>query len=304
MTCIIGRSHTSEDYDAVVQLFKSYDVNSTNPSSNTIDPTYSGAEVVLNYSNGMSFELEEDTLIYTINDSIVFMDTNRYGNPQIIYVARKLPWHSGLMQIFVTLKDGNKIAAESQIPNATFFEYSYPFPHGITPNIDQWRHGDYFGIYWDSNEFHLYFSELILTYSKTENDSSVKFYDVPIPLSLLNNDGKIEPIYPKYSNKGKLEFKFDAIEYALTNISEEDPDRQKYRIYGLELVVVEYDIHLSKYYSSINGYLDDYSIRLDESIYSNVSSGLGIFGTYRINTMEFEIDEDYIHSLGYKTRNE
>jgi hypothetical protein len=38
---------------------------------------------------------------------------------------------------------------------------------------------------------------------------------------------------------------------------------------------------LAAYYSSLNGFLDEYSVRLDEQVYSNINGGIGIFGAYK-----------------------
>jgi len=310
LTCIIGASSPYERISPSVNIFHTYDVEDFNPSVNTVDPMLSGAEVTLEYSNGNSFFLEEDTLIYSIEDTvtgediILWEDLNRYGNPRIVYSGNGLPYHRNQMNLTATLSNGKVLSANTKIPKGIFFNYSYDFPHGVTPTIEQWKYGNYWGIYWDPVDFHLCFSKFVINYTKQVDSATTSSFYEEIPLQLIDNNGNQEPVYPSFTRKGKLEYKFDAMNYALRRISEGDPDKENYKIYWFSLIVVEYDTPLSNYYSSINGYLDQFSVRLDETIYSNIRGGMGIFGTYKLNEMDYLIDEDYVHSFGYKMFNE
>ena len=58
--------------------------------------------------------------------------------------------------------------------------------------------------------------------------------------------------------------------------------------------LVEMDLPLSKYYESIHGGIDSYSISLDQFTYSNITGGLGIFGSRRIISNNWSLDPNYI----------
>ena len=67
-------------------------------------------------------------------------------------------------------------------------------------------------------------------------------------------------------------------------------------VFGL----TEFDFPLSRYYASVNGSLDRYSVRTDESVYSNIDGGIGIFGSTMSSEYSFPVDKKYVESFGYK----
>ena len=64
----------------------------------------------------------------------------------------------------------------------------------------------------------------------------------------------------------------------------------------------EYDAPLSNYYSSVNGFLDNFSLRLDEQVFSNITGGFGVFGTYFTSLYQVEMDSRYVTSYGYRIK--
>ena len=82
-------------------------------------------------------------------------------------------------------------------------------------------------------------------------------------------------------------------------ISEGDSDKSRYEVLGFDFDLVEFDFALSRYYASINGSLDQLSIRLDETVYSNIAHGYGVFGTSMANSMLFPVNATYAASFGY-----
>jgi len=48
--------------------------------------------------------------------------------------------------------------------------------------------------------------------------------------------------------------------------------------------VIQTDEHLYKYYSVVNGFQDQYSIRVDQPNYTNIQGGLGVFGSFVSDT--------------------
>ncbi|MEP0821874.1 MAG: DUF4249 family protein [Ignavibacterium sp.] len=51
------------------------------------------------------------------------------------------------------------------------------------------------------------------------------------------------------------------------------------------VVLVQADEHLYKYYSLVGGFRDEFSIRVDEPNYTNIQSGLGVFGSASADTI-------------------
>jgi len=56
---------------------------------------------------------------------------------------------------------------------------------------------------------------------------------------------------------------------------------------------------LSKYYNSTNRSLDTYSVKLNETDYSNITNGYGIFGAYVRKYAGIRFTHAYIESFGY-----
>ena len=67
----------------------------------------------------------------------------------------------------------------------------------------------------------------------------------------------------------------------------------------MKINVLEFDAPLSNYYSSIHGYLDHFSIRIDEDVYTNIKGGIGVFGATRNTVLPLNFREDYLSIFGY-----
>ena len=85
----------------------------------------------------------------------------------------------------------------------------------------------------------------------------------------------------------------------IKEISAGDTAKSYYRLDGVDFSLYQFDDALSKYYSSVHGSLDDYSIRVDQSVYTNISGGLGIFGCRALTANSWKMNSAYAHSFGY-----
>lgn len=302
-SCVIGIGSEASNFGATVYLTSSYDVNGLNPGINETDPAISGALGSISYKYGNSYSLTEDSTIDyhpTIPDSVISVHYNMYKNPYIIYTGGSIPIKYQVLQLAITLPNGKKLSAETELPRGIFVEYSYNFPHGITPNIDQWKYGNSWDIMWETNENQIYHSALKLYYY-IETGTSKEYKTVEVPLQYINSGGKSEAVFPGFNYAGKLKYNFDAITKTLQDISEGIPDKNSIVIQNIVLSITELDKELSAYYSSLNGYMDNYSVRLDEQVYSNINGGLGIFGSYRTTSATHFMDKAFVNSLGYRT---
>jgi hypothetical protein len=93
----------------------------------------------------------------------------------------------------------------------------------------------------------------------------------------------------------------DAISRALEEISAGDPNKDNYNILqspAFELIAL--DLNLSRYVSSTNQTFDDLTVTVNESDFTNIEGGLGVFGSYtkkKYNRIKFQ--PGYIESFGY-----
>jgi hypothetical protein len=62
------------------------------------------------------------------------------------------------------------------------------------------------------------------------------------------------------------------------------------------LQFVQLDEHFYNYYTSVKGFEDPFSIRLDQSNYSNIKNGAGIFGGYSVDSLFQILPADFMHN--------
>ncbi len=282
--CIVNASYMYGNSTQLAVLAKTYNVEGLDPYKNRIDPVLTDADIRL-YADEVEYKFVQDTT----NRS----DTTRYDSTFIYYrsVPVKLRYGSKL-SITAKLPGGEVLSSETRLPLNTGLEFSEAFDQGFS-TINR-SPGSEWNVWWETNGDHLFFPTLAIIYTIKEGEViSTKFQNVP--LRYIDND----PYFPDYSMEPAVSYSFDAIDSAMTMLSAGDTMKQNYTIKNFVFSLLEYDTPLSFYYSSINGYLDNYSIRLDESTYSNITGGLGIFGSTLSISRTFTVSEQYAQTFGY-----
>lgn len=232
------------------------------------------------------------------------LDTANIGTPeqvvQLTYGARAVLLKPGAStSIRASLPDGRILTASTSVPPYLYFELSYRFPHGFTTAVNPLTRGSVWTFSWDAPEGLLHIPELSLTYSVLRPDSSTDHRVLQIPQRLRSFTGSEMPIYPQPTYERSCGFEFAAIDSAFARCARTEGDFLLLTIDFLRFSVVTYDVPLGQFYTSVNGSLDPYSIRVDETVYSNINGGLGIFGTYIESTLDMDVDGDYVRSFGY-----
>ncbi|MDP4115440.1 MAG: DUF4249 family protein [Bacteroidota bacterium] len=273
-----------------VVVAKTYDVDGYNPNTNTIDPLIANAEVSITI---------KDKVYPFVPDSIRRMDTTRYKDKMHYYSYFDNIFFlksNDVITITAKLPNGKVLSAVSKVPPSLLFDYSYDFSFGFSADLNRLATGETWDISWDNSESgHLYTPQLLLHYTIT-NDSGVIYRTKEIPCKYVHN----KAIYPSSSFDNFVSYDYSAIDAAIASISEGDADKSKYKMGDFVLAIVDYNPPLAKFYSSTHGSLDEYSIRLDETTYSNISGGLGVFGIYKTNPITFYLRASYIKKFGYR----
>ncbi len=287
LNCII-RTDTSLQ---TATLTRSYNVNGYDPYVNTEDPVLSKALIRI---------WQGDSVYFMRDTSIARTDTSRYNTPfHFFYLNNFVFRNQNNLEIEAILPDGKTLSASTTSPdpvewNLTNIDSSDTNTFRI-PSLAN----DYFSFRWyQSSSVGWYLARFEVTYSKTINGVE-KVYHVVVPQAYENEDGKVKAVYPSPTRNLIAFFQNSALDSVFKQISAGDPDKQNYKIYGGIFRLLVFDKNLSKYYSSTNGFLDDYTIRLDQSDFTNVKGGLGIFGSYVKQQRGALIDSDYIRSFGY-----
>ena len=252
-----------------------------------------GVKVYIEY-RGTQYKLYE--LYHPVTGALSYRD-----------IYEQLPFYpSYTVYLNAEMPDGKVLTAETKLLNDTQIKYSYNFVRGFSTNINRFMWGDNLTVTWDKQENCLSFPRLVLQYYKYVNPAAEPdsmhpdgIYSYTMDIPLIFSKGK--PIYPSYSYGNSVSFSYPLIDSLIRGISKGDTAKSNYKLYSMSFRLIKFDESLSKYYSSIHGSLDDYSIRHDESVYSNIKGGLGIFGSQLKLNDTWLVDPEYAHSFGYKS---
>jgi len=289
--CIIPTSGAGTDVKPEVVLTRVYDVDGVDPSVNRIDPSILGAEITL-FHRGKSYRMNER--------SYPRHDTSRYVTNQSHYwtiLPALMPGDT--VSLFARTPQGEVLTTSTDMPQWQYFETSIEFAAGFTTDLNRFIVGDSWTFTWNEEENHIFFPRLRLWYRKY-TDSVRTLYSREVPLSYVVRNGVGIPVYPTYQWSNSASYSLSSFDSVMTQISAGDPDKLRYKIDYFTFTLEECDRHLSRYYSSVRGYLDEYSVRLDEPVFTNVTGGIGIFGSYRSTSVEYLVDLAYVHSFGYQ----
>jgi hypothetical protein len=272
---------------------RSFDVVGANPAGSTVDPSIRGAIVCVS-SGGRA-----DTLRERRRPGV---DSLTGIGPRWYYTGSSVPgWPTLETILTVDLPDGRRLTARTRAP---FREEPTTFPVlfglGMSTPSNDYIYGTSWIFDWSSapGDQHLFFPLLYLMYERWE-DTGYVAYSREVPVKMVNKGGKMVPEHPGVITTSKVDFAFSAMDATMAAISEGDPQKSRYRILRFRWQFTEYDFPLSRYYSSVNGYMDAYSVRLDETVFSNISGGIGVFGSAFGYSVDYAIDPRYAEEFGY-----
>ncbi|MDP2364533.1 MAG: hypothetical protein Q8M94_12290 [Ignavibacteria bacterium] len=246
--CIINTDSTIQT--SVLQ--RSYNVEGYDPYLNTIDPSIKGADIRIRQGNNVFFM--RDT-------SIIRSDTSRYKTPiNFYYTDNFFIQGNDSLEIIATLPNGKKL---SGITNLTVgIEFDTASDH-IIPS----QENDFFSFIWNGEgSYRWYLPKFTFYYLK----NGVRF-GKDVPSEYIFESGSWIASYPEITKSNIIRFNNAALDSAFAQISSGDPDKSSYRILGGVLTLLVFNESLSNYYSTTNGFLDDFTIRLDEADYTNIT---------------------------------
>ncbi len=271
-------------------ITKIYDVNNFDPNTNNIDPTIKDAIVNLTVGN-VSYKMTLDS---------VAIDYQNRAKQYLYSVKAKISSYDSLT-VTAKLNNGKTLVGKTRAPKYLSFDFSYPYNHGFTAKLNQVIPVYSWTIYWNNyNPTHLLFPKMLIVYKQNINGTNVN-KSIEVPIKMFTRNGTKEPYYVNYISQFQISYDFEAFDYAMAKLSEGNTNKSDYTILYLDFKIAEFDLPLTNYYSATNGYLDSYSIRTDNNIYSNVSGGYGVVGAKFINGFTKEFDKYYVQSFGYNT---
>jgi hypothetical protein len=270
-----------------------YDVEGLNPAVNTSDPFVTGAEIVLTV-RGQDYVFRRD--------SKARLDTSRYTTRVHYYSASGMTIVSrDAVAIRATLPDGTVLSSSTVVPDFNAAASWPQFANGVTTLVNRYTIGDTWQLVWEgllSSEEHLFFPRLSLTYTVTDS-TGTHLHSEPVPYKYVQYNGQYVPVYASYQTKPSLDVEFDALDRFMQGIGQGIADKSSIHVRFLSLGVIECDQALSRYYSSVNGYMDEFSVRLDERTFTNIQGGEGIFGSSTATSLRFPVNTKYAAQFGY-----
>lgn len=279
LNCIV-RADTSV-HTAI--LTKSYMVSGFDPYEYTDDPFISGADIRLWYRDN----------VYFFRDSLIERsDTSRFKFPQKIYYLEGFkPVERDFLEIKAVLDNGKVLQGYTKIPEKIKWD-------SISTKLLPIEGASEFSLVWEKrNNIGWFLLRLQLKFKRDGVDSPTESVIIPVR---YNGD---QPVYPLPTKSSGIAFQWSAFERTIKAISEGISDKSKIIIYGISVELLVFDENLSKYYSNLNGYMDDFTVRVDQNDFTNIEGGFGIFGSYLKQTSGISLSADYINSLGYRKPN-
>jgi len=274
--CIINIDSTKQ----TATLLKSYDVEGFNPYFNTESSFVSGADILIR---------QKDQVFFMKDTSAIFEDVSRYRSPiDFYYLDNFSSSINDSIEIIATLPSGKKLYGITKAPEKVEFD-------GTSDRILPPEEKDLFTFLWNSPTSNTWFLPKLQFYYKIHGTTKSKI----IPITYKFENGTWGPVYPVISDNNFVNFTVAALDSVFKEISEGDPNKSDYEILGAKLSVLVFNSSLSNYYSTTNGFLDDFTVILDETDYTNIEGGLGILGIYKQQQTSAVFTEEYIQSFGY-----
>ncbi|MCX6151812.1 MAG: DUF4249 family protein [Ignavibacteriales bacterium] len=268
----------------IAVLTHSYTVNGVDPYENEIDPAIKDADIKIWY----------DSDVYTMRDTTIARnDTSRYKSPVYYYYLKNFkPGDDKYVEVKAELTNGRSLSSLTKIPaKISIDSVDRMIPSADKPNYTFAWKSTGTGIY--------YLSRFRFTYTIREG-STITWYNKEVPITYNRIGDQDLPVFPSITKNSAITFENSALDSAMKEISKGETDKSKFELKKAEYELLVFDKPLSNYYSSIHGYLDDFSVRIDESDYSNVTGGFGIFASYLKQIINVTFKEKYVKSFGYR----
>ncbi len=281
--CIVN-GDTSYQY-AFIE--RSYNVEGLNPSLYNEDTFIKDAEVKIKYNDNN----------YSLNDSSSVINDNEMN---YYYTDSLMPAPGKLMELSAELPDGSLLTGSTITPKSNNLTFQYENINSDT-YIEQKDEGLFF-IWHLSGEDTvgiLYLPVLKINYYKLESGQSI-LHHKEVPVSYFRNGNNYLPNLPVVTSGNTLSYEMEAVNRAMDEISEGDPDKSNYSVIDANFELLLLDNNLAPYYTTIQTFLDSYTVILDQQDYSNINGGYGVFGSFFRRVLHLSFSSDYVLSFGYR----
>jgi hypothetical protein len=137
-----------------------------------------------------------------------------------------------------------------------------------------------------------------------ENGVVLSEQSVEMPVDIIETeDGNRVSVYSLLSRNINHEYNFGYISLELSKYAPSPDPNQKLLIKNCAVVLFSLDDNLYNYLSTINGFNDPISVRLDIPSYTNIQSGYGIFGAIAKDSITQSLPNYIVKGLGFESFN-
>ncbi|MBI1939840.1 MAG: DUF4249 family protein [Ignavibacteriales bacterium] len=281
LNCIIRGDSTFQ----TATLGKNYMVENYDPYSNSEDNSIKGAVIRLWNGNDIVTIMKDSTAERPENSS--------YKKPYSVYYTNSFqPLQHSSVDIEAILPNGKRLKSSADVPSKISAAIN-------TDRIPTTDNGDV-ELTWNSDQRDPVFVVRVGIYYYKHENGLKKRYVKSVPLYYAKDGNKEIPVYSAPLTNSMYSVSVETITKTMELISEGDIEKGKYEILSCIAEVLSLNQELSKYYNSTVRGLDPYSVKLDETDYSNIENGYGIFGVYMRSYRVIKFTHKYIESFGYK----
>ncbi|MCE1188694.1 MAG: DUF4249 family protein [Ignavibacteria bacterium] len=235
-----------------------------------------------------------DDSVYFFHDTITERSDGSHGGGKVsFYVCKYYRSSPGKAHVVeAILPGGKKLKSSFDMPQPVSITFD---PAVTVPTLQS----DNFFLSWETTDRNVYFyPRLILSY-KYQQDTSWILKTKKLPVDYVSRNGQTEYFYAIPSANHTIKVSKNALGSAITDIAQADQDKTHYKILGMNLEVYTLDKYLANYYANTAMQGGDFTIRLDEVDFTNITGGLGVFAGYVHQTLFINLNTDFIWSLGF-----
>jgi len=262
-------------------LGESYFVDNFDPSSDTNKHTLDNSYIRIWFED--SVKVFNDTVVE--NPSNNFSITNYYHNNFSLLEDTEY-------QIEAAFKDGKKMYGKTKTPAKVSFQST---SDKLLPPEGR----NYVKVSWNASSEQLYTaSRFAFIYFKDDGVTRTRHFKA-VPEDILEDDGETIKFFPEPSYANSITVQMSAFDKAMEEISEGDPDKENYIILGFIVEILIYDRNLTSYYASKAELSEGFSVSVNETDYSNIEGGRGIFGSFIRQNFSLKFTHEYVQSFGY-----
>ena len=281
LNCVIRGDTTFQS----ATLTKSYQTANFDPYSNTTDEAIHGSTIRIWSGNDKVAILRDTTISRPQGDA--------YQTPYSVYYSKNFqPNPNDSITVEAILPNGKRLKSSTLAPaNVTMSSLS-------DAQIPPTNKNNLTFIWTTDQKDPVFVTRLGIYYYKNENGVKTNHVAV-VPESYVKYNNEWIPNYPKPSSDKGLVVDMATLFKTMQLISADDPVKSNYTILGCILEVLSLDKNLSTYYNATARGRDIYSVKLDETDYSNITGGYGVFGVYMRTYKVAFFNHSYIQSFGY-----